>query len=409
MRQAFALLLAMFLSSSAHSQEWTRFRGPNGSGVSTTTTLPTKWTENDYAWKTDLPGKGHSSPVVWGDRIFVTAGEGKTRRLVLCVDARDGKILWQREFPAKAYKTHARNSIATSTPAVDAERVYLLWATPAALTVMALDHQGKDVWSKDLGDFQGNHGIGVSPIIYDNLLIVPNDQDKQGSLLALDCKTGAKVWEVPRKSGNATYATPVVYNRGEIGEEIIFSNWKHGITAVEPKTGKIRWEISCYQPDLQERAIVSPVIAGDLVLGTCGFVTAQKRLVAVRPVGTGKGEEVWRIEKLVAHLATPLVKDEYVYSCTEKGILTCLEVRTGKMVWEERVDSIFYASPVWAGGYLYCTSDEGEVLVVKAGPKFELVSRNKIGGPSQATPAIANGQIIFRTENQLLCLRGKKK
>ena len=192
------------------------------------------------------------------------------------------------------------------------------------------------------------------------------------------------------------------------GAELIFTNWQHGITAVEPRTGKVKWEISCFEPKKAERAIGSPVIAGDRVLGSCGFVTAQKHLVAVRPIDGGKVKELWRMEKSVPHLATPVVKGDRVYCFSEKGIASCLDSVSGKVIWQERLDNVFAASPVIAGNAIYAVDLSGEVAVVEASDTFKLLSRIPLGQASQATPAIAAGRMIFRTEGFLMGLGAVK-
>ena len=400
--QLLAVGVCLLAFTPCTAQEWTRFRGPNGSGVHATAKVPTEW--KSFAWKTPLPGVGHSSPVIWGERIFVTAAEPSGKRWLVCVNAVSGAVLWQRDFPGEVYKTHKRNSRASSTPVVDGERVYVLWGSPKQLLAMAVDHQGKTVWEVNLGTYKGGHGYAVSPILFEKLLIIPNEQDKGGSLLALDAATGKKKWEVPRIAGVAHYSTPCIYEAAKRPPELIFTNWKHGITAVEPRTGKVLWETSVFEPELQERAIVSPIIAGDLIIGTCGFVTAQKHFVAVRPMPEGQAQEIWRIEKQVAHIPTPLVKLPYIFSLTEKGNLSCIEAATGKVLSQERLDNSFSASPVWANGHLYCVADDGEVFVVKADEKLQTVSRPQLGEASHATPAIAEDRIIFRTERQVMAV-----
>jgi outer membrane protein assembly factor BamB len=401
--------ILLLTASSAHAQEWNRFRGPNGVGVSAAK-MPTQWTKDDYLWKVALPGRGHSSPVAWQDDVFVTAADDKTgTRHVLCLDAGSGKTRWQREFADASYKIHKRNSIATATPTVDTERVYVAWATPQHYLVQALDRQtGKDVWKIDLGPFISQHGFGPSPILYEDLLILCNEQDAKSFLTAVETRTGKEVWKLPRNSGNATYATPCVYQPSGRAAELIFSNWQHGITAVEPRTGKVAWEISCFEPKKAERAIGSPIIAGERVIASCGFVTAQKHFVAVVPTNDGNAKEVWRIEKAVAHLATPVVKGDRIYSFTELGIASCIDATTGKVIWQERLDNVFAASPVIAGDAIYAIDLSGEVVVVQASDTFKLLSRNRLGQASQSTPAIAAGRMIFRTEGFLMALGAVK-
>jgi len=410
-RLSLNLVLVPVLSGLVLGQEWTRFRGPNGTGLSATT-LPVRWTEKDYNWKVKVPGTGHSSPVLWGEKIFLTSSDAKSgKRLLLCLSTRDGKTLWTKEYDSTRYRMHKRNSISTSTPVVDAERVYVCWATPEQLTAMALDHEGKELWEANLGPFKSQHGFGASPILVEDLLIFDNDQDAGGSLVALVAANGKEYWKIPRSAkNNATYSTPCVFKQGNGPAELIFTNWQHGLTAVEPRSGKVLWELSVFEPDKPERAIASPVVAGDLVLGTCGFVTAQKHLVAVRPGKPQQGikpREVWRYEKAVSYLPTPLVKDDLVFLCSEKGVATCLKAKSGKEVWQERLNRDFSASPVCGGEHLYCVSDDGEVLVLKAGDKYELVGRHALGEPTQATPAIAGGRIYFRTEGHLISVGGK--
>lgn len=403
-----ACLSCISVGSSAGAQEWTRFRGPNGSGISTAMTPPVKWTDKDYRWKAELPGVGHSSPVLWGERIFLTSADPKTgKRIVLCLSSVDGKTLWTREFETKTYPIHLRNSFATATPAVDRERLYTTWATPEQYTAIALDHDGKMVWQAELGPYMSQHGVGVSPILFEDLLIVPNDQDNGGSLVALDTQTGKVRWKIPRHPKNATYSTPCIYQGKNREPELIFTNWQHGITAIDPKTGKTNWELSIFDTKKQERAVASPVIAGDLILSTCGFVTAQKHFVAVRPGDPAKGTppvEVWRLEKAVAYLPTPLVKGEHVFLCSELGIASCLEAATGKVLWQERLGGVFSASPICVGDRIYCVSNDGEVVVLAASDKFAVLARNPLGEVTQATPAAANRQIYFRTRSNLIAL-----
>lgn len=409
MRFAWLGLIFLVAVVSAEAQEWSRFRGPNGTGLSPAATIPVTWTEKDFNWKVTLPGKGHSSPVVWGDRIFVTSGESKTgKRWVICVSAAEGKTLWSRDFDSKSYKMHRRNSVATATPTVDERHVYLSWATPDQLMAMALDHQGKTVWQKELGPYPSQHGYGVSPIRFEELLIVPNEQDGGGSLVALDAGTGKERWKVTRQGKNATYSTPCIYQPANRPAELIFTNWQHGITAIDPRTGNRNWEISVFDTDKPERSIASPVVAGDLVLGTCGFVSAQKHFVAVRPDGNGHAKEVWRIEKAVSYLPTPLVKGDWIFLCSELGIASCVQAATGKVLWQERLGGTYSASPVCAGDHIYCVADDGNVVVLAASDTFQVLGRNTLGEATQSTPAIANGRMIFRTESHLISLGGAK-
>ena len=195
----------------ASAQEWTRFRGPNGTGISPAKTIPTKWTEKDFNWKTDLPGTGHSSPVLWGDKIFLTATGEKDGISVLCFGVADGRLNWRRDFPLAAFKQHKFNNYASSTPAVDKDRVYLLWHEVQRVTVIALDHKGKTAWERDLGPFASENGSGMSPIVYEDKLIIGNEQDGPSFITALDTKTGKTLWQTPRNAAKVSYSTPCVF------------------------------------------------------------------------------------------------------------------------------------------------------------------------------------------------------
>ena len=195
-----AVLLASTFTPQAWAQEWTRFRGPNGTGQSEESTIPAVWTEDETLWKSKLPGSGNSSPVLWGDRIFLlSADPANGTRYVVCLSADDGKILWQRDYPSEVHPIHQLNTLASSTPCVDAERVYCAWSTPEEFTLLALTHDGAPVWKANLGPFVSQHGFGTSPIIVGDLVIITNDQDAESFVIAVDRTSGATEWKIDRK------------------------------------------------------------------------------------------------------------------------------------------------------------------------------------------------------------------
>lgn len=404
-----ALTLAAFLTFTIHlaAGEWPRFRGPNGTGIVPAANIPVQFTEKNYNWKIAVPGVGHSCPVVWGEKLFLTSSEKATgKRIVLCVNTEDGKVLWTRDSAAKTYKTHQRNSFASSTPAVDADRLYTVWATPDLVTVVAYTHAGEKAWSADLGTFKGGHGFGISPIRVDDLLIVPIDQDKTAAVIALDAATGKQRWKSERPSGTACYSTPCLYQPDGKPAQLILTNWVSGVVALDPKTGQMLWSAKPFDANTQERSIASPVIAGDLVFATSGFVTGRKEFVALKPEGAG-AKEVWRREREVAHIATPLVKGDRIYIFSEQGFATCLDAKTGKEIWQERLGGTFTSSPLCVGDHIYCISDSGDVFVLDAKDDFQMTGPSKLGEKTQATPAIADGRMFIRTEKSLISLGSK--
>jgi len=402
------IFLLVILTTPAVGQEWARFRGPNGDGIGKAS-LPTTWTEKDQAWKVATPGIGHSSPIAWGNKLFITSCDRATgQRIVLCYSLDEGKLLWKKETDGGKSPLHQRNSYATSTPVADEKNVYVSWATKDNYTVAAYDHDGKPVWQQDLGPYKSQHGMGVSPIRFDDLVIVANDQDDGGSLVALNSADGKVRWTIPRKPKNATYATPCVFQIGKRAPEIIFANWQHGVTAVDPKAGKVNWEISVFNTKTNERSIASPIVAGDLILTTCGFVTGVKHHVALRVGEDGKPVEAWRLERQVSYMPTPIIKGDRVFLTSEQGWATCLDLQKGTEIWQERIGGGFSASPVAAGDYLYCIANDGVVHVLKMGDKYDRVGKVELGEPTQSTPAIAGGKLIIRTEKSLIAINGSK-
>jgi outer membrane protein assembly factor BamB len=403
-----ACLLLGSLVVPAAGQEWTRFRGPNGSGLSDASTVPVRWTEKDYAWKAELPGVGHSSPVLWGDRLFVTcADEQSGKRTLVCLRADNGERLWAAEFAGEKYGKHHDNSFASATPAADEQRVYACWAGAKDYLVVALDHAGKEVWRADLGPFQSGHGAGPSPVVHDGLLIVPADHDGGGALFALECDSGKVRWKVPRK-GKAAYTTPCVFEPKGKPAELIFTSYEHGVTSLDPKTGKQNWELDTFDKRHVETPIGSPVTAGDLVFATCGWLGVRQEVVAVRPASDGKAAEAYRIDRGVPLCTTPLVKGDLLFLWTDDGTVSCANAASGEVHWRERVRGSYYGSPVCVGEHLYGVARDGEVVVLAAGKKYAEEARNPLPQGSHSTPAVANGAMYLRTFSQVVCVGGKK-
>ncbi len=402
-----AILLGSVL---AFAQEWTRFRGPNGTGVSEATSIPVRWTESDYQWKTQLPGKGHSSPVVWGDKVFLLSADPEiAARFVLCLDARSGKILWQHAYPSTPHGLHPRNTFASSTPAVDQDRVYIAWATPDQVTLRALDHTGNEVWTNDLGAWVSQHGFGASPIVYEDLVILFNSQQAeqldpdqkpgQSQVMAFDAATGQLRWSQPRTTTRVCYSTPCLYYPKDGPPELIGCNTGDGIFSLNPQTGNPNWSLKV----LEMRCIASPIVVGDLVLasnGVGGF--ASNYLVAVR-AGTTP-QEAYRVTKKAGYVPTPLARGELVFTFFDGGFAKCFEATTGEEIWSQRVTSGFSGSPVMVRDKLYCIDDKGDVIVLAADREFQELARNPLGEPSRSTPAVSGGRMFLRTESQLFCV-----
>lgn len=418
------LFLVLGVSASAaaplFAQEWTRFHGPNGTGISHAKTIPTHVSDADINWKVELPGTGHSSPVLWGERLFLTTTDDTAGGVsVLCCDARNGKQLWKHDFALKPSHRHKFNSFASPTPAVDAERVYVIRDEPQHYLVSALDHQGKLVWERDFGRFISQHGCGASPIVYEGKLIFSNDQetkeqartevDGTSSILALDAKTGETLWQTSRNTSSAAYSTPCIYTPKDGRPEIIFNSQSHGIYAVDPGTGKVLWQ---YDQAFDKRSCSSPLIAGDIIFGSCGSGGGGNFVTAIRAGDPAKRKEpelAYHMKKSAPYVPTGIVKDDLAWLWSDGGMLTCLHVPTGDIRYQERVGGNFFGSPVWVDGRLFCLSTTGELVVVEASETFKVLHRYSFNELCHATPAVAAGRMYIRTAKHLFSIGGARE
>ena len=404
-------LLTIVSSISLFAEEpvWPRFRGANGDGQGGGS-FPAQFDVKDAKWTAELAGEAHSSPVVNGDRIIVTFGAKDGKRGMQCLSLKDGSELWKIERPFKEHRRHKANSYATSTPALDADHIFAVWGEPDAIVVEALNYDGKSIWKKDIGGYKGNHGYGMSPIRFEDLVILGNDQDGESSLIALKAKSGDVAWTVDRSSKRLTYSTPVIYtSKKENRKEIIFSNWQHGLTSVNPADGSIYWESPVFDTSTKQRAIGSPIVAGDLVIGTCGFFSSKKRLVALRPAAEGKPIEAFRVERSVPHIPTPLAVGDLLFLWSDSGIATCVRLSDGKTLWQERVPGTkFFGSPIHVDGKIYNISSRGEVVCLAAKDAYEHLGTSELGEGSQSTPAVAGNLMLLRSFTKLHAIPGKE-
>ena len=419
------LVLATFLSQSVLlvAEDWPRFRGPNGNGVSSAKTVPTRWKESDFNWATDLPGEGHGSPVVVGSRVFLLCGDPFTAdRIVLCLDASTGRINWNRRFKSAPHYLHRDNNYAASTPAADGKGVVACWTTPKKFTLVALSNSGEKIWQRDFGEYKSAWGGAASPIIVDDLVIILNDQmdpkimarflpegtqiTEPGNSLAIavDRNTGETRWTSVRRTVIAGYATPCVRELENGKKELVFFGTGNGMSGLDLKTGKTNWELPRSMPS---RTVMSPVLAGNLVIGSYGSGLVGDRLVAVRlPSQNRKAEVAFQLKQSIPLVPTALYRDGLLFLTCETGVLSCVQLETRKVLWKERHRGKFYASPVCVDGRLYCADRRGNVVVIAARAPFEKLAINPLGDDCYATPAIANGAIFFRTRSRLISIGG---
>ena len=403
------MIFISIFGTAGNAQEWTRFRGPNGSGVSPAKTIPTIWTEKDINWKAALPGAGHSSPALWGEKVFVTTGDDQGGKFqVLCFGTGDGRMLWQRDFPSKRFPKHNYNTFATSSPATDEHRVYVSWNTPESSALMAFDHAGTLVWKKDLGPYKSQHGGGSSPIVYEDAVILANEQDGGSFLLAVDAATGKTRWQTARKTVETAYSTPCVYAPKDGKAALIFNSEAHGISGIDPITGAVLWE---YANAFDKRSVSSPVVAGNLIIGSCGSGGGGNYVVAVRPGDPAKNREpelAYSLKRSAAYVPTSVFAGGRLFVWSDAGIVSCLDAATGEVKWQERAGGNFFSSPVWVDGRLFCVSTRGEVVVVEASDRFQVLARNQLGEQTHSTPAIAGGRMYIHTVKHLVSIGGTR-
>lgn len=408
-----SLVVAVSLSCLASAGTWPRFRGPNGQGISDARSIPVQWTESDYLWTIDLPGTGPSSPVVWDDKVFVTCADAQSPKgILLAINVDNGQILWTKEYPLPNSKMNNLNSYATGTPALTADRVYTLWSTANKALLVALDHEGREVFEREFGPVSSSHGPGVSPMVVNDLVVFTREQlrDRDSFWIALDAETGQTRWTVERQVGQISYSTPAVYSPRNGRPQLVFTSATHGISAVDPSTGTVLWET---KDAFIARVVSSPVIARDLIIGTCGQGGSGKRITAVRPPANRSEEPriAHKSEDLATtpYVSTSLYKDGLLFTFHDQGTICCRKADTGEILWSEKPAGRFYGSPVWVDGRIYCITRKGDVVVLKAAHKYELLAVNSLGEKSDATPAVADERMYLRTSSKLFCLKGKAK
>lgn len=413
---------------------WPQWRGPDGLGISTEKNLPTEWSVNkNIKWKTPIAGRAHSSPIVWGNRVFVTTAvegdavpgakavthtiDGKEFRhpdsvgadrkhlfKVIALDRQTGKIVWeQTAFEGTPYDDrHRKSSYAAATPLTDGKHVYAFFGAEG---LYAYDMKGKLAWKADLGKLGTvGMGTGTSPLLYENLVIVQCDEEngEKSFIVALDKKTGKEVWRTPRKI-QVSWATPLLV-RGAKRAELITAGTEN-IISYDPATGKELWR----HKGVESNAIPSPVANSDTVFIVAGY---PKKIALAIPLGESGdlGEKVtWKYEKGTAYVPSPILYGDYLYLTTDRGILTCLDAKTGAVKYEGGrvpIPATFTASPVAFGDKILLTSEDGDTFMVKAGAKHEVLGSNSIGEPVYASPAIADGLIFIRGEKNLYCIGG---
>ena len=309
--------------------------------------------------------------------------------------------------PQKPYRIHKFNHLASSSPATDGKRLVVLVSEPGAHTVFALDMDGEKLWERTFETIISNHGSGVSPIFHGDKVVLAGDEENQSFLAALDAASGNVLWKTDRANVKPAFSTPCRFVDPSGTEGLLFNSMAHGITFVDPSTGKTFWE----QGGLfDKRTVSSCLVADGLLIGTCGSGQGGNYLVAVKPGRAAKGASpslAYKLRRSMPYVPTSVARDGLLFLWSDAGIVTCVEARTGKVHWQERGEGRFFGSPVWVEGRLFCISTTGKVVVIAASDKFKPIAVNDLGEASNATPALGGNRMYLRTLGQLVSLGGE--
>ncbi len=448
-RPLIVVALTFFFGASSFAENWPQWRGPGGRGISPDAGFLSRWGPGEgILWKTAIPGRGHSSPIVWGDRVFLTTAvqdralprpggvihyrEGGIYRhpqstgadysyqfRLLCLDLSTGAVIWDRlaHQGSPFDNRHRRNTYASSTPVTDGKTVYAYFESQG---VYAFDFDGDLLWKKSVGSIpKAGLGPGTSPILYRDLLILqvdkqgmrittdleasrdwPSDRFGEGSfLIALDRQSGVERWKTARNH-RRSWATPLLLERG--GESELVTSGAESVISYDPTSGREIWRGA----GVISHPIPSPVEGSNLVFATAG--SAKKVALAFRPGrGSSTRPEVWRYDKGTAYVPSPIYLDGYLYLLSDKGIVTCLEASTGRIAYEGGrvpVPASFKASPVAFEGKILLTSEDGDSFLLRSGPQHEILAVSSVGEEVWASPALSRGIILIRGANHLFAI-----
>jgi outer membrane protein assembly factor BamB len=406
-RQAYAVSVVLFLffASLVHADDWPEFRGPTGQGLVTKGTLPTTWNQvKNVAWKQEIPGKGWSSPVVAGGRVYLTTavpGDGGDQSLrALCLDTAKGNILWNQEvFYQEATKSpniHSKNSHASPTPLVRDGKLFVHFGHQGTA---CLDLGGKILWRNTTLSYAPVHGNGGSPILVDDMLVFSCDGGDKRFVVALNTADGSVRWKTPRTVEAAkkfSFSTPLLIDVG--GRRQIISPGSNVVSAHDPVDGKEIWRVRY----IGYSVIPRPVYGHGLVFVCTGY--DRPSLLAIRPDGKGEvtgTHVVWKTSKSVPHTASLLLTGNELYMVSDAGVASCLDAQTGAVHWQQRLGGSYSASLLLADGKLYFQSEQGTGVVLQAGKEFKLLAKNALDERSLATPAAADGALFIRTEKHV--------
>lgn len=392
---------------------WSQFHGPHSAGYVAEGSLPADWDESDYAWRRKVGSNDVGSPVIAGGKVFLLSSEPENEQISLqAIDLASGELLWSKAYSQQPHHLHNRNTFASSTPAADETHVFNAWSDPDHTYLKCFDHEGHEVWSRDFGPWQSQHGFGTSPRLFGSLVLLLNSQQgehlKKGQrpghsrMIAVDRRTGTTVWEEKLNTTRSCYGVPAVYQPSGGGKtQIIDANTGNGMFGLDAQTGEMLWNLKVFRM----RCCSTPLIVDDIAIASSGSGGGGNHLVAIGIPKAGESpREVYRIERNAPYVPTPAVKDGLMYLVSDSGIASCVEARTGERKWIKRIGGNFGASPVVIGDTLLLVSLDGVATLLRADEQFEKLGEVDLGAGVGATPAYADGRLLLRVGDELRCL-----
>ncbi len=395
------------------ASDWPEFHGAAGRGYVGLGQIPSRWDDSDYAWRRDVGAQDVGSPVISDGKVFYLVSKPERSEIALeAVDLVTGSLLWSNAYPQEVHGVHPRNTLASSTPTVDGDRLFVSWSDPEHTFLKSFNHQGDEIWSRDFGTWQSQHGFGTSPRVFGSMVLLFNSQQAvqldpgeapgRSRMIAVDRDTGDLRWESDLKTTRTCYGVPALYHPADGGSpQIIDANTGNGLFGLDAETGKMLWNREVFSM----RCCSTPLIVDDIAIGSSGSGGGGNHLVAVRIPNPGEApEEVYRIESGAPYVPTPAVKDGLLFMVSDDGIASCIDAKTGEQKWMQRIGGTFGASPVVIGDTMLVIDLGGTATLLRASEEYEKLGEVDLGGYVGATPAFAEGRLLLRVGTELRCL-----
>jgi outer membrane protein assembly factor BamB len=400
---AAGLFLCLSLNQTAAiAGDWPAWRGPQGDGISPETTAPLQWSpEAGLVWKIALPGIGRSSPIIFGNRVFVTTGTADdAARRVLCIERNTGKTLWNTiVHQGPGGKMHQDNTTASSTPATDGRHVYAVFVDDVGMTAAALDFNGHIVWKSSPGSFYSNHGFAASPVLYGDGVIINGQQDGTAFVTMLERNTGKELWRYTPAVNLRSFSTPVLTRHGD--RDLLILTGSQHTAALNPANGELVWRVQ----GPSEKFVCTPSVGHGMVFSFAG--SPDKKSLAVRLGGSGDVTEThvaWRSERGMPYVPSPILVGDYLHVINDLGVYSCIDPKTGAVLHTARALGSTYSSPIAVGNHIYLFEDTGRCTIFENRPGFHVIARNELGEEVYTTPAVSSGQLFVRSVNSLFCI-----